>query len=166
MTNVADAAHEQLQSLIGLKLSASYRAADMRMFHFGTMRVVGNGAVGEYALHVQCPWRLDSPSKVITGRHDLFEPAKVNDGLDLDSWDWNGNETLKDRIISSFLSESTPVVKNVATDSNGGAIISFSQGYRLVLFPSASRGEDWRFFRPKTEDDHFVVCSGRVEENE
>jgi hypothetical protein len=49
--------------LIGLRLSIVRRAADMLVLHFGNIRAhsSGKGTVGDYALHVQCPWRLDGP---------------------------------------------------------------------------------------------------------
>ncbi len=49
-----------LEPLVGLPLSIARSAADMRVFHFGKVRPAANGkgTVGEYALHIQCPWRL------------------------------------------------------------------------------------------------------------
>jgi len=55
------------------------------------------------------------------------------------------------------------VVEAVRADNYGGVTIQLSGGYRLVLFPAGSRGEDWRFFRPDTDGPHFVVADGRVE---
>jgi len=144
MKDVAEATYCHLKALVGLPLSASYRAADMRMFDFGRMHKMGAGEVGEYALHVQCPWRLETKSRVITGRHDLFKPAEETENFDWDSWDWDGNETRQDRLVSDFLSGEKPVVKDIATDTHGGATLSLSGNYSLVLFPCASQGEDWR----------------------
>jgi len=164
MTDVADAARKHLDLLTGLRLSASYRAVDMRMFHFGTMRTVEGGAVGEYALHVQCPWRIETADQIVTGRHDLFKPAEETEDFDWDSWDWDGNETLQDKLVAEFLTHVCPVVESVATDAHGGARLQLSRGYSLVLFPADSQGEDWRFFRPQQDGEHFVVSGGRVEE--
>jgi hypothetical protein len=63
--------------LIGLRLSIIRRAADMLVLHFGTVRphYSGEGSVAYYALHIQCPWRIDSPSGTLTGRDDLWEYA-------------------------------------------------------------------------------------------
>ena len=59
--------------LIGLRLSIVRRAADMLVLHFGTIRPhpSGKGTAADYALHVQCPWRMDSPKGTVTGRDDL-----------------------------------------------------------------------------------------------
>ena len=56
--------------LIGLRLSIVRRAADMLVLHFGTIRPhpSGEGTVADYALHVQCPWRMDSQAQVIASR--------------------------------------------------------------------------------------------------
>jgi hypothetical protein len=35
-----------------------------------------------------------------------------------------------------------------------------------VLFPAGTRGEDWRVFRPDTDDSHFVVAGGRIEQGQ
>jgi hypothetical protein len=63
--------------LVGLRLSIVRRAADMLVLHFGTIRPhsSGEGTVADCALHVQCPWRLDSPKGTVTGRDDLWEYA-------------------------------------------------------------------------------------------
>jgi hypothetical protein len=165
MMPIADSVREHLQPLLGLRLSASYRAADMRVFHFGTLRQVGTGAVGEFALHVQCPWRIQARDRIVTGHHDLFEPAEVTEHFDWESWDWDGNETLQDKLISEFLAEIAPTVQGVVTDACGGAILDLSGEYALVLFPAGTKSEDWRLFRPGRQG-HFVVSGGREEPGE
>lgn len=163
MNEVGEQAQMRLELLKGLPLSESYRAADMRMFHFGTMRPVKRGAVGEYALHVQCPWRIETADGILTGRHDLFSPAEETEDFDWESWDWDGNETLQDRLIGAFIREGIRKVEDVSADAYGGARIGLSGGYVLVLFPADSQGEDWRLFRPQEGGAHFVVSGGRVE---
>jgi hypothetical protein len=49
-----------LSKLFGLSLAIARDAADMKNFHFG---VVGphssvEGTVDQYALHIQCAWRI------------------------------------------------------------------------------------------------------------
>jgi hypothetical protein len=59
-----------LTQLIGLKLAVARRAADMRVLHFGTIRPAlksdlpsrknkPRGSIGDFALHIQCPWRIE-----------------------------------------------------------------------------------------------------------
>jgi hypothetical protein len=51
--------------LIGLRLAIVRRAADMLVVHFGDIRPhpSGEGTIGDYALHVQCPWRFRRPAR-------------------------------------------------------------------------------------------------------
>ena len=65
-----------LSQIIGLPLTASRRAADLRTFQFGTLRAVERGSVGDFALHVQCPWRIEGPDGIVTGRMDIWEPVE------------------------------------------------------------------------------------------
>ena len=136
----------------------------MRVFHFGTLRAVEGGQVGKFALHVQCPWRIETADRIVTGRHDLFQPAKETEGFDWDAWDWSDSETLQDKLVAELLSETSPIVEDVAADAHGGATLRLSGGYNLVLFPAASQGEDWRLLPPEANGKHFVISGGRVEE--
>jgi hypothetical protein len=170
MGAVAERTLEHLRPLIGLRLSIARRAADMRTFQFGEIRAVPGGSVGDYALHVQCPWRLEGAGGIVTGRSDLWEPA---DGSESEGWDYDRGESVQDRRLADLLSgrdadSRTAVnrtdhlaVEAVQTDDCGGVTLMLSGGYRLALFPAGSRGEDWRLFRPGTAGPHFVVCGGR-----
>jgi hypothetical protein len=53
----SDLQFNAFDALIGLRLSIVRRAADMLGLHFGDTRPEesGEGTVGAYALHVQCP---------------------------------------------------------------------------------------------------------------
>lgn len=55
----------------------------------------GNGTIGQYALHIQCPWRfvlaqcawrLPTRSLMVTGSRDWWEPAERDKNLDWDDW--------------------------------------------------------------------------------
>ncbi len=167
-----------LVPLVGRRLSIAWRAADMRMFHFGHVTVYedGSGSAGEFALHVQCPWRIEGPDGIVTGGSDLWEPANPNDDIDWDTWNYEDDGNLQDLRIGMLLGDYDPLtgsftndtgfllVENVEADELGGATIVLSGGYRLVLFPSGSTGEDWRLFEPQSEGPHFVVGGGKIED--
>lgn len=177
MKTVEEQILEHIKPLVGLQLSFARRAADMRNFGFGKIREVKKGTVADYALHIQCPWRIESTEGIVTGRLDLWEPAKLDEeeeNDDLESWDYEeGN--LQDILISELLGgydpetrtyiNNTPMlfVEQIQADCFGGLGLSLSGGYRLVLFPAGSRGEDWRFFIPGSREPHFVISGGRVE---
>jgi hypothetical protein len=156
----------QLTCLIGLPLVMAGRAADMRLFHFGAVRPTERRSVGEYALHIQCAWRLDSPRGIITGRSDLYRVP--NGEWVSEDWDYSG-DTLQDTRLRELLGHQDPItgvllesekqliVERVEGSSFGDTVIYLSKGYRLVIFPSGTRGEAWRLFRPGSEEEHFVV---------
>ncbi len=54
----------------------------MRVLHFGRIRKIEKGTVSEYALHIQCPWRIEGPEGIVTGRSDLWEPAEDSPDID------------------------------------------------------------------------------------
>jgi hypothetical protein len=83
--------------LIGLRLSIVRRAADMLVLHFGVIRPhpSGEGTVADYALHVQCPWRLDGPQGTVTGSGDLWVYA--GPGERPPDWSYEDGFSLQDR---------------------------------------------------------------------
>ena len=166
-----------LGPLIGKQLSIARRAADMRGFHFGRITVEedGNRSSGEFALHVQCPWHIGGPDGIVTGYADLWEPVDQDEEIDWDTWNYDDDDNLQDHRIGELLGDYDPrtrsfvnktmslVVEAIDADDFGGAAISLSGGYRLILFPSGSVGEDWRVFQPSSDQEHFVIVGGAME---
>ncbi len=153
-----------LSQIIGLPLTAARRAADVRTFQFGTLRPIDRGSVGDFALHVQCPWRIEGPPGIVTGRLDLWEQVENNAPFD-ENWDYEKSPNLQDARLEQWLErhESALIVGSVDADEFGGAAISLGHVFVLRLFPAGTRGEDWRLFRPKTDAPHFVIIGGLVE---
>jgi hypothetical protein len=172
-TNIADTIEQHLKPLIGLPFSEFFRACDMAMFRFGVIDVVDGACVCDYALHVQCTRRLQNEERIIAGRHDLFDPAEETENFDWDSWDWTeGSETRLDRhmrdlfLLDEVKASDGLIVEDVRADAYGGATLSLSHGYALVLFPAATADEDWRLLSARTDGPHFVISGGRIEGNE
>ncbi|HUS15657.1 MAG TPA: hypothetical protein VM536_11650, partial [Chloroflexia bacterium] len=129
------------KALVGLPLSVARRAADMRIFHFGQIREDGGGTVGQYALHVQCPWRIDGPAGIITGRSDLWEPVPGHTMPD--SWEPGIADNVQDVRLGQLLggfdagthshvnTGSRLVVEQVQASALGNLDIGLSGGYRL-----------------------------------
>jgi hypothetical protein len=109
-----------LSQIVGLPLTAARRAADMRTFQFGILRPVDRGSVGDFALHVQCPWRIDGPDGIVTGRLDLWEPVEDNAPFD-ENWDYEKSPNLQDARLERWLTENGGfvVVKGVDADEFG-----------------------------------------------
>src|SRR5215475_8435226 len=73
-----------LQALIGQPLLSAGRAADLEWFQFGKPQTVMNSrgetkTVGEYALHIQCAWRIRDSAGIIVASRDRYEPAEADD---------------------------------------------------------------------------------------
>ena len=173
MNTVASKVKKQLRPLVGLKLSIARLAANMRGFHFGEVQVVERGTIGEYALHLQCPWRIEGPEGLITGSSDLWEPDTEARASQQPSWTYeNGN--LQDERLGFLLKGYDPkthslvnetnnlVVENIEADAYGGVVICLSGGYRLAVFPCNIVSENWRFFRPGEKGGHFVIKGDTV----
>jgi hypothetical protein len=100
-----------LSPLVGMPLWSSGRAADLEWFHFGQRRTVtarGRAKeVGEYALHVQCGWRIRHGDQVVVGGRDLYYPAE-DSRVPVEDFDWDvkGANRRDKRIAELFQNES------------------------------------------------------------
>jgi len=53
-------------------------------------------------------------------------------------------------------------VQTVEAGEAGSLVIALEEGYNLEIFPHDSEGDEhWRFFKPQTEEPHFVVTGKR-----
>ena len=161
--------------VIGLKLSIARNAGNMKVFHFGNIRPHPHGGtMGDFALHVQCPWRIVTVGKMITGSYDYYEPADSQ----VDRGDWQESRpspSLQDRHIAELFGCAPEtrrdenvtellVVERVEADDFGGLEIHLSGGYRLQIFPNSTSqdasSEEWRLFEPY--GTHFIVSPNGV----
>ncbi len=120
----------------------------------------------EWALHIQCPWRIETQSEIVTGSYDTWTPADpdADPGEDWEPAKGGGLEQL--RLRNLFNCHDRKIVNNtqdfVCTEAllteHGGATLRFTGGYTLRLFPTGSRGENWRVFALHNLESH-VVCS-------
>jgi len=171
MTQLEKRVGEALHVLLGLKLCLTKNSGCIRGFHFGEILRVGGALMGDFALHVSCPWRIENEQRVITGSGDHFERA--DDNMD-PAWEvgmvWGTFQEQALRALMGGVDVETNacvnrtnllVVDAIVTDLAGGVQISLSGGYRLKLFPSSARGESWRLL-PPGEGPHFVVEGGEA----
>jgi hypothetical protein len=151
--------------LIGLRLSIVRRAAAMLVLHFGEIRARGDGSVGDYALHVQCPWRFDAPNGTVTGCDDLW--AYAGPGERPENWSYDDGLSLQDQRWSRFFVRDTRtrswvndsdrfVVTGAEQGERGDVRIELTEGYALLVFPASQRSEAWRLFAPGSDHDHLV----------
>lgn len=148
------------------------RKSDIRNFEFGNKM---NGEwISQFALHIQCPWRIEHHDFILTGKSDMFMPEGNDEDIDWDIWDPYVDLTRQDELLRDLFpdtnshklflinSDDKLKVENVNADKYGGACIHFSNDYRLVLFPDCSRDEDWRIFDVSTDLEHFIVGQYRL----
>jgi len=160
---VSHSIQQALGVLVGLPLWAIGRAADLVWFEFGSQRTVKgrNGVektVGDYALHVQCPWRIIVRDRIVIGRGDIFCTPQESDEPTPSDFDWQKGNRF-DRIAPYFLQNESRslMVQAVGAGEAGLITISLEGHHKLEVFPHDSEmGEHWRFFKPNMEESHWV----------
>ena len=159
-----------LISLIGQPLIGASRAASMQMFGFGNWVDTVDGEirkVSEYALHLQCAWRITSKDKIFVGQNDMFYPSG-NYETEPKNWNWDvtGNnrcDEKTDELIDQHV-DCPLIVEKITADEFGSLNLQFSENFRLEIFSDNSLPEEfWRFFKPTNEENHFVVGGNGIE---
>ncbi len=156
-----------------MPLWASHRAADIQCFQLGarietTTRRGESVFVGDYALHVQCTWRIVGPQGIVVGRRDLYYRAGDDPFENLEAFDWDREPNRRCERLAALLQArdaSLLVVEGCAADDLGGFRLTLSEGFVLEVFPDDSMdGEHWRLFKPATEEPHFVVTGAGLDD--
>ena len=164
---------KETDKLKGLKLRDVTRAANLISLGLGeTISITRRGNTEEspeFALHIQCAWRLSTDSKIVVASQDLFVPRSDWTEEDEDfEWDIPGNNRFDER-IKDFLktADGNLVIIEVQVDSLGGLKILMSDSFVLEVFPDSSyESEDWefwRFFNRRQNSPHFVVSGNGIE---
>ncbi|HWL22436.1 hypothetical protein H7K20_18910 [Priestia aryabhattai] len=163
----------KVDKLVGLNLRYIGRASNLFWLGFGEKILVTRRGkmeeVAEYALHIQCSWRIAKANKIVVGSRDFYYPRT---GLDNENehfeWDVQGNNRFDERIKSIIedINEHT-IVERFESDEVGGLKIFLSQGYLLEVFPDTSEDDEysefWRLFNRKEDSPHFVVTGNGIE---
>jgi hypothetical protein len=165
-----DQIETNLRVLIGQPLVSVTRAANMQMFGFGKWVDAIEGEarkVGEYALHLQCVWRVVSSNRIIVAQRDMYYPLGDPE-TEPEHWMWdrqgaNRCDERTKRLITQY-TNCPLIVESIVADEIGGLSLLFSEGIKLEVFPDDSLPDEyWRFFKPGTEENHFVVSGEGVE---
>jgi hypothetical protein len=161
--NAITTIQQALAPIVGLPLRCIGRAANLLWLHFGEMRSAGTRGggtktVGEWAIHVQCPWRICRHGHIVVACQDYY-CSPGGEALD-DDWDSPGKSRFDSlaTILCTEFETRPPVVSSVNVDEVGGFSLNFNAGYRLDVFPADSNdsSEDWRVFQPGSGNKHFV----------
>lgn len=175
MIILKDEIESTLHYIINLPLWSIGRAGDLEWFSFGNNRMVvllrdgKTKIVSDYALHVQCSWRLRSKDRIIVGSRDRFFPPGDFSYKDLDDFEWDvqgGNHL--DASVTKLMENSNAVpflVTAIQADEIGSIRISFNNEHILEVLPdiSIASAELWRFFIPYSDKPHFVVTGHGLE---
>jgi len=120
--------------------------------------------LSEWALHIQCTWRIVGALGIVVGLGDLYKPAVGDPDLDPDDYDYEGPVPNRRDVRLATLFEarqSSPLmVASCTADEVGGFRLMLSDGFRLEVFPCDSdespENEHWRLFRFKgAANDHW-----------
>jgi len=156
---------EALKPLVGLPLWAGGRAANLIWLQFGSKRKVLRRSVdqevGDFALHIQCFWRLCNAQKIIVASGDRFYP-RGDPFKEAEDFDWtephvNRCDEKLEAIFQSVEAEQL-IVQAVRSDKYGGFRLFFRSSLKLeVYIDDTVATEKWRFFRPYSDEGHFIV---------
>ena len=157
-----------LDNVLGLPVSNMGRASDLVWFHFGPQRTVANHfsgkpqVVAEWALHVQCPWRIVGPANIELASADMYYPTTTEGKVDLDDFDWDrpGKNLLDEKVAILLASrhDAPFVITHIEIDRVGSLKLLLDTTHSLEVFPSSSLPrEQWRFFQPYQETPDLVL---------
>ena len=156
--------------LQGKVLWTCTRAADLAAFQFGERRETtdlrGNKInVGEYALHVQCAWRIARADQVVVGNADMYYPPDLTAEEIPPGFEWDKGPNRQDKLLSLLFEDGKRQfrVRTVNVGSGGRLLITMDEGLSLDVVPNSSlSGEYWRLFKPRSDDPHFVFTGRGV----
>jgi hypothetical protein len=153
---VIDNINKILQDIVGLPMNPTTRAANMQMFSFGAIININlnspkkgliSKSVGEFALHLQCPWRLTNENEIIVGNGDLYQQADEKADYD-ENYDYlTFNANLRDVKLDKLIKDKTIKIISAKADKFGGLEICFDNNITLTVFPdlaSKADNENWR----------------------
>jgi len=163
----------ELNKLIGLKFQYGGRASNLFWLGFGEMitvkRLRETNELAEYALHIQCSWRITKSNKILVASRDLYSPNSEWDEENEDfDWDVQGNNRFDERIKSLMEDvKETLDVRKIESDEVGGLKVFFTENYVLEIFPDISDEDEysefWRFINFRDKSPHFVVKGFGIE---
>lgn len=156
--------------LIGKSVWECKRAGDMAMFQFGERRIRTShkgqpGEVGEYALHLQCPWRIVNGDEIIMAALDVYKPQSGHEEDDNPDFDWERAGNLLEERSKRFFENGTReyAVEGVEAKHAGALRLTLQGGFWLEICPCDSlKEEHWRLFQPSSDQPHFVVTGAGI----
>jgi hypothetical protein len=111
---------------------------------------------GDYALHIQSPWRIVCRGLLVTGIDDLYcsSNGEYTGKQSKDCLFQTRIELLQNRV--DFYGS---VVQEILFDDFGGLKIQLENDITIESFACCSSNDGWeyyRFFKPGSDEDHLV----------
>ena len=155
----------KLNDLIGLPWWSLGRAGDLQWFQFGGRRSLPSASgslreVGDYALHVQAPWRACIDGKIVLGSRDKNFPRGTSRLDEVpEDFDWRLHPTRLDEVCQALQQHFLPrTVTHVRLESTGSLALICEGNLSLEVFPDgATESESWRLFVPGDNDREHLV---------
>lgn len=160
---------EQLSfnELIGLPLSCISRCVNMVCIFFGQdiIKEFPNGKIkvfSEYAIHIQCGFRMMLDEKILLASMDIYEPVyEVSENFD---WDVKGNNMFDKKTESVLKIVKNSKVKEVRLNPIGDLTLVLDNNIIIeVIVISSLNEENWRFLSSSTSKPHLVMIGNKLE---
>jgi hypothetical protein len=170
-----DLISKALAPLHGLPLWDAGRAANILWLQVGAPVPAPTSRdpqriTGQYALHLQCPWRVSCATGVVAGSSDLYVPFNPEADEDAFQWDRPGDAMVDAHLERWIRAHATAplTVSGIEVDRCGGFVLQLSQDFAVEVFPDASSEphdvrEQWRLLQPAQDAPHFVLMNQGVE---
>ena len=140
----------------------------MLWIQFGNLRLITSRYgqpkhVGEWALHLQCPWYFTQNGVVILADSDFYYDTNTDTQLEYYSdkssaFQENARE-LNDKIKATHIA-----VHTILYGESGAFDLLFNEDLKLTVIPAKAYKdvvdvEAWRLFEPNSSKPHFVFPS-------
>lgn len=159
-----------LMPLINTRLLDIGRAHTLEWIIFRSPDTIDGKSVTpiEYAINIQCTWRITGPEGIVVASDDLYFRAGSDPFYDLENFDWaeQGSNRSDERtsLFKDNISQKAFFVTSIVADAIGGLSILFNEDYSIDIFPANSLDREyWRFFKRHSTDGHFVVSGKGIE---
>ncbi|MDE5054037.1 hypothetical protein NDK25_17520, partial [Niallia taxi] len=144
----------QLVRLVGLKFQYAGRTSNLFWLGIGDLvKINRRGRIeetAEYALHIQCSWRITLGNKIIVASRDFYSPNSQWDEKNEDfDWDIKGNNRFDER-INTFIKDYGQII-NVNINMY---IFARLRMYKITCFLALNDPLNGRNFPPLSQLSH------------
>lgn len=156
---VSNSLIKKLEVIVGKRLQYVTRILDLVCLGFGdihseTDRYKKEHYIAEYALHIQCPFRICYNNVIVLSSFDLYV-SNICSKAEVD-WDKNNACLFDDKSLKFANIFQNQQVESVSLSSLNDLEIK-TQDLVISLFVSDLSQEAWRFFLTVGDEEHIVI---------